>query len=138
MRNNAPTRKSEMGEGILCSPHYPKIHSVPHNKKKKIRDDEIIFVHCTYTQPENQRWAREFCARLGVESAAYLGVCEELNDRRLVQNSPPRMIFKKKEGVFFGTHLLENLVTDYQLAFLTPGIRPAEAISRNWIRLMPN
>lgn len=27
---------------------------------------------------------------------------------------------------------------DYQLAFFTPGIRPAEAISRNWIRLMPN
>ncbi len=26
----------------------------------------------------------------------------------------------------------------YQLAFLTPGIRPCEAISRNWIRLMPN
>lgn len=26
----------------------------------------------------------------------------------------------------------------YQLAFFTPGIRPAEAISRNWIRLMPN
>ena len=27
---------------------------------------------------------------------------------------------------------------DYQLAFFTPGIRPAEAISRNWIREMPN
>ena len=26
----------------------------------------------------------------------------------------------------------------YQLAFFTPGIRPAEAISRNWIRLIPN
>ena len=26
----------------------------------------------------------------------------------------------------------------YQLAFFTPGIRPFEAISRNWIRLMPN
>lgn len=26
----------------------------------------------------------------------------------------------------------------YQLAFLTPGIRPLEAISRNWIRLIPN
>ncbi len=26
----------------------------------------------------------------------------------------------------------------YQLAFVTPGIRPLEAISRNWIRLMPN
>ncbi len=26
----------------------------------------------------------------------------------------------------------------YQLAFLTPGIRPFDAISRNWIRLMPN
>lgn len=26
----------------------------------------------------------------------------------------------------------------YQLAFVTPGIRPFEAISRNWIRLMPN
>ena len=26
----------------------------------------------------------------------------------------------------------------YQLAFFTPGIRPAEAISRNWIREMPN
>ena len=28
--------------------------------------------------------------------------------------------------------------TYYQLAFVTPGIRPLEAISRNWIRLMPN
>ena len=28
--------------------------------------------------------------------------------------------------------------TFYQLAFFTPGIRPFEAISRNWIRLMPN
>ena len=26
----------------------------------------------------------------------------------------------------------------YQLAFFTPGMRPFEAISRNWIRLMPN
>lgn len=26
----------------------------------------------------------------------------------------------------------------YQLAFFTPGMRPAEAISRNWIREMPN
>ena len=26
---------------------------------------------------------------------------------------------------------------DYQLAFFTPGISPCEAISRNWIRLMP-
>ena len=26
----------------------------------------------------------------------------------------------------------------YQLAFVTPGIKPCEAISRNWIRLMPN
>ncbi len=26
----------------------------------------------------------------------------------------------------------------YQLAFFTPGISPFEAISRNWIRLMPN
>lgn len=26
----------------------------------------------------------------------------------------------------------------YQLAFLTPGIRPALAISRNWIREIPN
>ena len=26
----------------------------------------------------------------------------------------------------------------YQLAFVTPGISPFEAISRNWIRLMPN
>lgn len=27
---------------------------------------------------------------------------------------------------------------DYQLAFFTPGIKPLEAISRNWIRLIPN
>ncbi len=27
---------------------------------------------------------------------------------------------------------------DYQEAFFTPGMRPAEAISRNWIREMPN
>lgn len=26
----------------------------------------------------------------------------------------------------------------YQLAFFTPGISPAEAISLNWIRLIPN
>ena len=26
----------------------------------------------------------------------------------------------------------------YQEAFFTPGMRPAEAISRNWIREMPN
>jgi len=26
----------------------------------------------------------------------------------------------------------------YQLAFLTPGIKPLEAISRNWIREIPN
>lgn len=26
----------------------------------------------------------------------------------------------------------------YQLAFFTPGIKPAEAISRNWIRDKPN
>ena len=26
----------------------------------------------------------------------------------------------------------------YQLAFLTPGMSPADAISRNWIRLRPN
>lgn len=31
-----------------------------------------------------------------------------------------------------------NLEEDYQLAFFTPGIRPADAISRNWIREMPN
>lgn len=27
---------------------------------------------------------------------------------------------------------------DYQLAFFTPGMRPAEAISRNWMREMAN
>ncbi len=30
------------------------------------------------------------------------------------------------------------LTKSYQLAFFTPGINPAEAISRNWIRLIPN
>ena len=31
-----------------------------------------------------------------------------------------------------------GLGAGYQLAFFTPGMRPAEAISRNWMREMPN
>ena len=46
--------------------------------------------------------------------------------------------FQKKDALHLGTHLWIIDNWDYQLAFLTPGIRPAEAISRNWIRLMPN
>lgn len=34
--------------------------------------------------------------------------------------------------------LCESACRIYQLAFFTPGIRPADAISRNWIRLTPN
>ena len=71
------------------------------------------------------------------ESAAYLAYVS-IYAASKVQNLPARTIFKK-EGVFLTKHtLLNNKVTFYQLAFLTPGIRPAEAISRNWIRLMPN
>ncbi len=48
--------------------------------------------------------------------------------RRTANTSPKRGFAgeRKKTG------------NDYQLAFLTPGIRPFDAISRNWIRLMPN
>lgn len=35
-------------------------------------------------------------------------------------------------------YLCSPSLRNYQLAFVTPGIRPLEAISRNWIRLMPN
>ena len=35
-------------------------------------------------------------------------------------------------------HFGPDISTLYQLAFFTPGINPAEAISRNWIRLIPN
>ncbi len=34
--------------------------------------------------------------------------------------------------------LRPDAVVFYQLAFFTPGMRPFDAISRNWIRLMPN
>jgi hypothetical protein len=33
---------------------------------------------------------------------------------------------------------LRGAAAAYQLAFFTPGINPADAISRNWIREMPN
>ncbi len=43
------------------------------------------------------------------------------------------------EQRLFHPHALPvALVLYYQLAFFTPGISPFEAISRNWIRLMPN
>ena len=48
-------------------------------------------------------------------------------------------IYFQKERACPNEHTLEQYCgIYYQLAFLTPGIRPAEAISRNWIRLMPN
>ncbi len=55
---------------------------------------------------------------------------------------PYRSLFEvvpASEQRLFHPHALPAaLVLYYQLAFFTPGISPFEAISRNWIRLMPN
>ena len=40
-------------------------------------------------------------------------------------------------GILFHNAGIDILLS-YQLAFFTPGISPADAISRNWILEMPN
>ena len=57
------------------------------------------------------------------------------------QKEPIRTIFDQKRCAPRKEHIFLKVVSfcnDYQLAFFTPGIRPFEAISRNWIRLIPN
>ncbi len=49
----------------------------------KIVNDEIIFV--PFNNAQKVLGYVYFCAKQGGESGAYLGVCEELNDRRFVQ-----------------------------------------------------
>ena len=48
----------------------------------------------------------------------------------------PGLASRQKNG--FSDTGIPGIRKYYQLAFFTPGIRPFEAISRNWIRLMPN
>ena len=53
--------------------------------------------------------------------------------------SEPQLFHTSKKRVRSATsRRTPTLSVCYQLAFFTPGIRPFEAISRNWIRLMPN
>ena len=58
--------------------------------------------------------------------------CVTLHERRDSEQK------KEKTTGGRGSAPLPPIGIDYQLAFVTPGIKPCEAISRNWIRLIPN
>ena len=49
-----------------------------------------------------------------------------------------RELGKQEDSAILAFPGINSPENNYQLAFVTPGIRPFEAISRNWIRLMPN
>ncbi len=63
-------------------------------------------------------------------------VAERPQSRR--ERAPERRKRRKKRRRERLEYPLPPTMRRYQLAFVTPGIRPFEAISRNWIRLMPN
>lgn len=69
-----------------------------------------------------------------------IGTLRKMVFREVVSmGSEPQLFHASKKRVRSATsRRTPTLSVCYQLAFFTPGIRPFEAISRNWIRLMPN
>ena len=69
-----------------------------------------------------------------------IGTLRKMVFREVVSmGSEPQLFHTPKKRVRSATsRRTPTLSVCYQLAFFTPGIRPFEAISRNWIRLMPN
>ena len=69
-----------------------------------------------------------------------IGTLRKMVFREVVSmGSEPQLFHTSKKRVRSATsRRTPTLSVCYQLAFFTPGIRPFEAISRNWIRLMPN
>ena len=69
-----------------------------------------------------------------------IGTLRKMVFREVVSmGSEPQLFHTSKKRVRSATsRRTPTLSVYYQLAFFTPGIRPFEAISRNWIRLMPN
>ena len=126
-------RKSGMIEEILCQAKQ-QIRSLPTSRK---------FIVCCYfcalrnTCLRKSEMMRLFLCEARQQIRSIVDLCEEFGVRRSRAKRTHQNDFKKKRCVLTNTPL-NKVVTDYQLAFLTPGIRPAEAISRNWIRLMPN
>ena len=73
-------------------------------------------------------------------SCLLIGTLRKMVFREVVSmGSEPQLFHTPKKRVRSATsRRTPTLSVCYQLAFFTPGIRPFEAISRNWIRLMPN
>ena len=69
-----------------------------------------------------------------------IGTLRKMVFREVVSmGSEPQLFHTSQKRVRSATsRRTPTLSVCYQLAFFTPGIRPFEAISRNWIRLMPN
>ena len=69
-----------------------------------------------------------------------IGTLRKMVFREVVSmGSEPELFHTSKKRVRSATsRRTPTLSVCYQLAFFTPGMRPFEAISRNWIRLMPN
>ena len=69
-----------------------------------------------------------------------IGTLRKMVFREVVSmGSEPQLFHTSKKRVRSATsRRTPTLSVCYQLAFFTPGMRPFEAISRNWIRLMPN
>lgn len=69
-----------------------------------------------------------------------IGTLRKMVFREVVSmGSEPQLFHTSKKRVRSATsRRTPTLSVCYQLAFFTPGIRPFEAISRNWIRLIPN
>lgn len=69
-----------------------------------------------------------------------IGTLRKMVFREVVSmGSEPQLFHTSKKRVRSATsRRTPTLSVYYQLAFFTPGMRPFEAISRNWIRLMPN
>ena len=69
-----------------------------------------------------------------------IGTLRKMVFREVVSmGSEPQLFYTSKKRVRSATsRRTPTLSVCYQLAFFTPGMRPFEAISRNWIRLMPN
>ena len=88
-----------------------------------------------------------FCALSSLPSALCfrslpfnIGTLRKMVFREVVSmGSEPQLFHTSKKRVRSATsRRTPTLSVCYQLAFFTPGMRPFEAISRNWIRLMPN
>ena len=96
--------------------------------------------HCNFSTRVRHPYRPLFLRLTSGKSLPAVGyrLCTFRMQRPYDSQNPGRAPFGSPPRLFPSPSLAARKAADYQLAFVTPGIRPLEAISRNWIRLMPN